>query len=104
MAIRGLPSEDLILTADEEETRTEWLLDTQWLQVIGGRAHVKKREFIVIAHGIRFNQVQDQARAKEETYKQNTKLQGCVEIPRLMWKKKLLRSGRTTGPLHISVT
>lgn len=52
MAVRSLPSGDLILTTDEEATRTEWLQKTQWLQVLGGRARIKKREFIIIAHGI----------------------------------------------------
>jgi hypothetical protein len=51
--------------------------------VIGDKAHIKKREFIVIAHGIRVNQVQDQ-RAKEEIYRQNPKLRGNVEILRLI--------------------
>jgi hypothetical protein len=47
--------------------------------------------------------VQDQARAIEEIYKQNPKLQGRVEILRLAWRKSLLLSGRRVGPLHISV-
>lgn len=51
--------------------------------MLGGGACIKKREFIVIAYGIRVNQVQDQTRAKEEIYKQNPKLQGHVEILRL---------------------
>jgi hypothetical protein len=103
VAVRGLPSGDLILTTDDEQTRTEWLRNTEWLRVIGDKARIKKREFIVIAHGIRVNQVQDQERAKEELYRQNLKLRGNVEILRLTWRKKLLRLGRTTEPLHISV-
>jgi hypothetical protein len=63
VAVRGLPSRDLILTTDDERTRTEWL------RVIRDKARVKKREFIVIAHGIRVNQVQDQERVKEEIYR-----------------------------------
>jgi hypothetical protein len=103
VAVRGLPSGDLILTTDDEQTRAEWLRNTEWLRVVGDNARIKKREFIVIAHRIRVNQVQDQERAKEEIYRQNPKLRGNVEILQLTWKKKLLRSGRTTGPLHISV-
>jgi hypothetical protein len=55
VAVQGLPSGDLVLTTDEEWTHTEWLQNTQWLQVLGGGARIKKREFIVIAHGIRVN-------------------------------------------------
>ena len=57
VAVWSLPSGDLILTTDEEATRIEWLQNTQWLQVLGGRARIKKREFIIIAHGIIVNQV-----------------------------------------------
>jgi hypothetical protein len=80
VAVRGPPSGDLILTTDDEQTRTEWLRNTEWLRVIGDKARIKKREFIVIAQGIRVNQVQDQERAKEELYRQNLELRGNVEI------------------------
>jgi hypothetical protein len=88
---------------DEERTRDSWLRDTKWLAVYGQNARVKRREFIVLAHGIKVNQVQDQAKAKREIYNQNPKLQDSVEILRVTWPKKLIRSGRTTGPLQISV-
>jgi hypothetical protein len=57
-----------------------------------------------MAYGIRVNQVQGQAQAIEELYKQNPKLRGTVDIVRVAFTKKLLWSGRTTGPLIISVT
>jgi hypothetical protein len=57
VAVQSLPSGDLILTTDEEATQTEWLQNTQWLLVLGGRARIKKSEFTVIAHGIRVNHV-----------------------------------------------
>jgi hypothetical protein len=60
VAVRGLPSGDLILTTDDEQTHIEWLRNTEWLRVVGDNVRIKKREFIVIAHGIRVNQVQDQ--------------------------------------------
>ena len=44
-----------------------------------------------------------QGRAIKEIYKQNLRLYGSVEILRVAFTKKLLRSGRTTGPLIISV-
>jgi hypothetical protein len=80
VAVWGLPSGDLIITAEDEQTCTKWLRNTGWLRVIGDKARIKKREFIVIAYGIRVNQVQDQERAKEEIYRQNPKFHGNVEI------------------------
>jgi hypothetical protein len=51
---------------------------------------VKRREFAIIAHGIRVNQIQSQAQAISEIYRQNPKLQGTVEIIRVAFTKKLL--------------
>ena len=64
---------------------------------------MKRREFVVIVHGIQVNQIQGQEQAIEELYKQNPKLVGTVEIVQVAFAKKLLRSGRPTGPLIISV-
>ena len=64
---------------------------------------MKRREFAVIVYRIRVNQIQGQEQAIEELYKQNPKLVGTVEIVRVAFAKKLLRSGWPTGPLIISV-
>jgi len=103
IAVRKLPSSDLVLVMESEQARTSWLTNQSWLSTFGIGARVKKREFAVIAHGIRVNQVQGQGQAIEEIYKQNPKLRGSVEILRVAFAKKLLWSGRTTGPLIISV-
>jgi len=55
MAVQSLLSKDLILITDNKQTCTEWLRNTRWLRVIRDKAHVKKREFIIIAYGIRVN-------------------------------------------------
>jgi hypothetical protein len=103
VAARRLPSGDMVLTTDDEQTRTKWLVDHKWLAVFGVGARVKRREFVVLAHGIRVAQVQESAQAVKDIYRQNPKLQGSVEVLRVAWAKKLLRAGRKTGPLHISV-
>lgn len=100
---RRLPSGDVVLTTDEENTRKKWMADQRWLSVFGEGAQVKRRECVVIAHGIRMAQIQDPAQAIKDIYKQNPKLQSSVEILRVAWPKKLIRSGRTSGSLHISV-
>jgi len=105
VAIRRLPSGDALLTMDEEKTREAWLKDTKWLEVYGRGARVKRRAFIILAHGITVNQVQvqDQEAVRKEIYRQNPKLQDQVDILRVAWSKKLVRSGRTSGPLQVSV-
>jgi hypothetical protein len=57
VAIRKLPTGDMVITMEDEPTRTSWLTETSWLETFGEGARVKRREFAVIAHGIRVNQV-----------------------------------------------
>jgi hypothetical protein len=103
VAARNLPSGDIVLTTDEEATRTKWLTDRKWTAVLGEEARVKRREFVVLAHGVKVSQIQDTKQAIEAIYGQNPKLRDTVEILRVAWARKLLQSGRKTGPLHISV-
>src|SRR5271165_2042651 len=103
VAARNLPSGDIVLTTDEEATRTKWLTDQKWTTVLGREARVKRREFVVLAHGIVVSQIQDTKQAIEAIYSQNPKLRDTVEILRVAWARKLLQAGRKTGPLHISV-
>ena len=58
VAIRRLPSGDMVVTMADEKARTSWLADQKWAATLGAGARVKMREFAVIAHGIRVNQVQ----------------------------------------------
>ena len=41
---------------------------------------MKRREFIVLAHGIRGGQAQESKQTVKDIYLQNPKLQGTVEI------------------------
>ena len=52
VAIRRLPSGDIVLTMADEKARTSWLADQKWLAMLGEGACVKIREFVVIAYGI----------------------------------------------------
>jgi hypothetical protein len=104
VAIRRLPTGDMTLTMEDEQARTNWLKDTKWLETFRDGARIKRREFAVLAHGIRISQIQNQDQAIQEIFRQNPKLQGSVDIVRVAFPKKTLRSGRTTGPLIISVT
>jgi hypothetical protein len=101
VAVRKLPSRDMVLAMDSKQACTSWLANQSWLFVFGEGARVKKREFAEVAHGMQVNQVQ--GNAIEEIYKQNLRLHGSVEILQVAFSKKLLQSGRTTGLLVISV-
>jgi hypothetical protein len=104
VAIRRLPSEDMVITIVDKKARTSWLADRKWLATLGEGAQVKMREFAVVAHRIRVNQVQGtQDERIEQVYKQNPRLQGTVDILWVAFSKRLIRSGRTTGPLIISM-
>jgi hypothetical protein len=78
VAVRWLPSGDIVLAMDSEQACMSCFANQSWLSTFGIGARVKKREFAVIAHGIRVNQVQGQP--IEQIYKQNPKSRGSVEI------------------------
>lgn len=103
VALRKLPDGGIVLTTDDEQTCETWLKDTKWLTVLGEGAKVKRREFTVLAHGVRVSQVQNQEQAITDIYKQNPRLTDKVQILRVSFSKRLIRSGRKTGPLIIAV-
>ena len=55
VAIHKLGSGDMMLTMDDEQARTSWLTNSKWLEIFGTGARVKRREFAVMAYGIRVN-------------------------------------------------
>lgn len=75
----------------------------KWLEVFGVGARVKRREFLVQVHGIRIKQAQNQADTVRIIYEQNPRFSGSVEILRTNFSKKLLKSGRPSGPLMVAV-
>jgi hypothetical protein len=88
----------------DEKACTSWLADQKWLATLGVGARAKMREFAVVAHGIRVNQVQGTPDKRvEQIYKQNPGIRGVVDILRVAFSKRLLRSGCTAGPLIIIV-
>jgi len=54
IAVRKLPSGDIVLAIDSEQARTSLLTNQSWLSAFEEGARVKK-EFAVIAHGTRVN-------------------------------------------------
>ena len=55
VAICKLGSGDMMLTMDDEQARTSWLTNSKWLEIFRIGARVKRREFAIMAHGIRVN-------------------------------------------------
>jgi hypothetical protein len=45
----------MVLAIDSEQACTNWLANQSWLSAFREGARVKKREFAVVAHGIRVN-------------------------------------------------
>ena len=85
IAIRKLPSGDSHITFTTETARNAWLKDTTWLSVYGVGARVKRRSFIILAHGIKINQIQtqDQEKIKTTILQQNPSLKRKIEILRV---------------------
>ena len=67
-AVHQLPSRDLIITIEDEQACSSWLIDTKWLSALGTNVQVKYQKFAVIVYRIRVNQVQGQIQAIETIY------------------------------------
>jgi len=57
VAICKLGSGDMMITMEDEQARTSWLACTKWLAAFREGVRVKRREFAIMAHGIRVNQI-----------------------------------------------
>jgi len=57
VAICKLGSGDIIITIEDKRARTSWLANTKWLATFKEGARVKWKEFAIMAHGIRVNQI-----------------------------------------------
>jgi hypothetical protein len=55
VAIRKLAIGDMMLTIEDEQACTSWLVNDNWLKTFREGAKIKQREFAVIAHRIRVN-------------------------------------------------
>ena len=102
VAARRLPSGDIAVTTEDEDTRHRLEKDRDWLQAVGEGAQVRRRTYVVLAHGIRVSSV-DTETAIKSIYTQNPKLVGHVEILAIRWAKKGLRAGKTKAPLHLCI-
>ena len=82
MAARRLPSGDILVTTASREARVKLQESTDWLQALGAGAKVKRRTYVVLAHGIRLDQldISKQLEAIAAIYKQNLGLKAKVNI------------------------
>jgi hypothetical protein len=104
IAARRLRSGDILVTTADKTTRQSLLKDTSWLQAFGQGAKVRQRSYVVLAHGVRIDQV-DMGRQEEAIkaiYEQNAGLQAKVDILAVTWAKKALK-WKKVAPLYISV-
>ena len=104
IAARRLPSGDLILTTDTEDTKRQLEADTGWLQALGEGSQLNRRKYPVLAHSVLLRDFD--ARQQEQTikriYESDRRLRKAgVEILRVHWPRRSLRSGRTHGALII---
>ena len=103
LAARRLPSGDVLLTTESRETKERLEKDQSWLNAFGEGAKVKRRACVVLAHGIRVDQIdtKKQAEAIQALYGQNPGLQAKAEILGVAWPSKVFRYSKRISPLYI---
>jgi hypothetical protein len=105
LAARRLPSGDITVTFDSENTRKIAEKSQEVHQAFGPGAHAKRRSYPVVAHGVPVNAINThrQQEAIERLYKNNPNLKNEVEIVRVAWRHKTRKLQKTAGPLLICV-
>jgi hypothetical protein len=57
LAARRLPSGDVVITTDTEDTKRQLEKDGSWLAAVGQGAQVNRRKFPVMVHGMRISSI-----------------------------------------------
>jgi hypothetical protein len=102
VAARRLPSNDIVFTVSSPEACKKLVQEAKWVQSICTTAQLKRREYVVLAHGIARQSIPtDQQAAIAALKSQNPT--APIEILRTGWSRKAIRTGKTITSLHISV-
>jgi len=104
IAARRLPSGDLVLTTDSADTKKQLEADDKWIQALGEGSQLSRRKFPVLAHSVLLRDFDagQQEQAIKRIYDSDRRLhQAGVEILRVHWPRRSLRSGRARGALII---
>jgi hypothetical protein len=96
VAARRLPSGDVLITFDGEDSKRRWAKDPTIKEAFGSNACIQAREYTVMAHGLRVATVdmRDQKKAIEGIYRQNPNLREMVEIVRVGWARRAIQQGK----------
>jgi hypothetical protein len=101
LAARRLPSGDVVVTTDTEDTKRQLEKDGSWLSAVGQAAQVNRRKFPVMVHGMKVSSVDcsNQKEAIRQIMGQNAQLQNRVEILRVQWPKRAAKLGKASSHL-----
>ncbi|MCJ1237758.1 hypothetical protein MMC14_005745 [Varicellaria rhodocarpa] len=97
LAIRRLPSEDIMLQADSEEARKMLEKESSWVQAVAPTATVLRQTHAAFVHGVRVANIQtnDQQAAARRIEAQNKSLHPELEVVRMGWPRMALEKKKT---------
>ena len=104
IAVRRLPSGDLVITADSADTKRQLEADKSWVQTLGEESQVNQQKFPVLVHAmpIRDFSTKNQEQEIKHIYNSDSQLRWTgVEILRIHWPRQSLRGERVRGALII---
>ena len=105
VALRKLPSGDLLVQTTMKETRDVLAKGGEWLTKVAGSVTVLRTTFAVYTHGVRVVNVNtaEQDMAIRKITEQNKRLHPTLEITRLAWPKQVAESGKSYSSIIIEV-
>lgn len=106
LAIRKLPSGDLLITTTRTASRTTLEKSAEWLRAIAASARVKRTTFSVFAHAVRKHEVNisEQSQMVTRIQEQNQRLHPGLEVLRIGWPKGTETNEKMAGSLVIEVS
>lgn len=107
LAIRELPSRDLVLVTDTPDTKTKAMArQREWLSVVGDRAIVRPQRYTVMAHGIPVTAFDnsEQERGLEALHAMNPNaISRGARILRFHWRQRALKLNKQYSSLLLDV-
>ncbi len=104
VSLRKLESEDIALHAVSPEARAALERSHEWVKGIAGSAHVVRRSFAILAHGVHITlNTSNQKAVIKRLVKNNARLREGLEMLRIAWLKKIAESEKAHSSLIMKI-
>ena len=105
-AVRKLPSEDILINTESQETKVFLEKNPAWISAIFTKeATIQPKRFPVLIHGVRTEDIQpeDLEKTRQIIQNSNPSLSKQITILRAYWSKKAIAQKKPVTSLHLDL-